>query len=293
MGMLNQPQQQQQQHSRPSSMPAVLLLLLLGLIVSLPGSCAFSVASPGLLAGRWQRNPGAASTSGGPCPCWGAAQIRRRRPLFAQEPSPSSAPAGAGQEIVTPEEASADAEMEELLERTMRTVGLDWGEDGDEGDEADVRLVDTQITAAPAAAATAAEPSPFAAYEAGIEPPSAHTVYYGGTHPRSFWRQGREVVQLVVPVPRDLGKAAVRFRMESKTRLFLAVGDEVVFDRELAQPVYRDTSFWYFEQVGEGLKAVVLELDKRLAYSNWPRLFPEDPDLSLEMQRRAQQQQQQ
>jgi hypothetical protein len=180
-----------------------------------------------------------------------------------------------------------DLEMEAALERTMHTVGLDWG--AAEGQEGEERLVDRQQPPAtplpPSAIAIDANPA-FVPYVTGIEPPSSHTVYYGGPHPRSFWRQGREVVQVVVPVPPEAPKAAVRFSMESKTRLFLAVGDDVIFDRELAQPVYRDTSYWYFEQLpgegggGDDLKAIVLELDKRLAYSNWPRLFPEDPDLS-------------
>ena len=194
----------------------------------------------------------------------------------AGEPGPvTAAEAGVGKED---EEDDVDPEMDAALEQTMHTVGIDWeGSDDAGGPE---QLVDTQTPPTQSSAPIIAADSPFAPYAAAVEPPSCHTVYYGGVHARSFWRQGREAVQVIVPVAADTPKASVRFRMESRTRLVLAVGDEVVFDREVAQPVYRDTSYWYFEEVEGVGKAVVLELDKRLGYSNWPRLFPEDTDLS-------------
>lgn len=67
----------------------------------------------------------------------------------------------------------------------------------------------------------------------------------------------------------------------TKTRVRLSIRDKLVLDRELAYPVFKGNSFWYFESSEDGQKkVVVLELDKRLAYSNWPKLFPEDPDPS-------------
>ncbi len=301
------------QAQRPPPVPAAALALLLVVVAamaSLPASQAFIVAPQGFSIERRHSAAGGAGTAAAALGPWRSACCPPRPSLHVA----AAAAAAAGDEPFPPtgldsrinesdEDDEVDADMEAALERTMHTVGIDWGssEAAAAGGGGPEGLVDTKQDAAAAAAA----PSPsaasshgvFAAYDAGIEPPSSHTVYYGGVHPRSFWRQGREVVQVVVPVAADTPKAAVRFRMESKTRLFLAVEDDVIFDRELAQPVFRDSSYWYFEKLPAGgtggeLKAIVLELDKRLAYSNWPRFFPEDTDLSA-AQRRLQEAQMQ
>lgn len=243
-------------------------------MVSLPSVSAFLFGPPGGRRGH-SAAKGAAGAVAGPSWCLAPSPLVRAAAEGPGEPGPVTAVAAVGED----EDEDVDPEMDAALEQTMHTVGIDWDDGG--GHE---HLVDTPPAQSSPPAPVIAANSPFAPYASAVEPPSCHIVYYGGLHARSFWRQGREAVQVIVPVPADTPKAAVRFRMESRTRLVLAVGDEVVFDREVAQPVYRDTSYWYFEEV-EGLeggkgKAVVLELDKRLRYSNWPRLFPEDPDLS-------------
>lgn len=280
----------------PSPRPVLpLLLLLLAAMASLPPVPAFLLAAPGGRRGL-SAPAGAAPEAAGPSWCLAPSPLRSvlvRAATAAEgagEPGPvtAAAEAGVGKED---EEDDVDPEMDAALEQTMHTVGIDWEGADDAG--APEPMVDTQTPPTQSSAPVIAADSPFAPYAAAVEPPSCHTVYYGGVHERSFWRQGREAVQVIVPVAADTPKASVRFRMESRTWLVLAVGEEVVFDREVAQPVYRDTSYWYFEEVegvegGKG-KAVVLELDKRLGYSNWPRLFLEDPDLS----RGGRQQQQQ
>lgn len=276
---------------RPRPLPLILTLVLASaiLLASLPTAPAFLLAprAGGRPLGAGRRAAAAAAAAAvaaGPSCCRAASP-----PLVVVHAAAAAAEGGSGPGPVAvtdeseDEDEDVDPEMDAALERAMHTVGLDWGDEEE-------HLVDTQAQApaqasplAPAAPAAVAIPvdSPFAPYAAAVEAPSCHTVYYGGVHARSFWRQGREAVQVVVPVGAGTPKSAVRFKMESRTRLFLAVGEEVVFDREVAQPVFRDTSYWYFEEVEDGgRKAVVLELDKRLAYSNWPRLFPEDPDLS-------------
>ncbi|GAB5031618.1 cs-like domain protein [Nannochloropsis oceanica] len=163
--------------------------------------------------------------------------------------------------------------MDAAMDQAMHTVAMDW-----EGETS----APVKLQTSTAAATSSLPTNPFAAYEEFIEAPSTHSVYYRGHHEASFWRQGRDIIQLVVPVEPALSKSDVRFELSTKTRLRLILGEtNVIFDRELSQPVYRESSFWYFEKnPEEGQKAIVIELDKRLGFSNWPKLFPEDADLS-------------
>lgn len=181
--------------------------------------------------------------------------------------------------IENEEEGEVDDVMDDALNRAMQTVAMNWDEEG----PASVRLKEkpSSPTTNTGAAATKGS-SPFTVYEGLVEPPPAHIVYFSGHHEQSFWRQGRDIVQVVVPVDSDLPKSAVEFALSSKTHLRLCLGEKhLIFDQELAQPVYRESSFWYFEQPDDEHKAIVIELDKRLDYSNWPRLFEEDPELNI------------
>jgi hypothetical protein len=166
------------------------------------------------------------------------------------------------------------------MDQAMHTVAMDW-----EGEAP----APVKLQTSTAAATSSLPANPFAAYEDFIEAPSTHMVYYRGHHEASFWRQGRDIIQLIVPVDPALPKPDVKFELSTKTRLRLILGEtNVIFDRELAQPVYRGSSFWYFEEKPEtGQKAIVIELDKRLGFSNWPKLFPEDIDLSQVAQEQA------
>lgn len=56
----------------------------------------------------------------------------------------------------------------------------------------------------------------------------------------------------------------------------------MVLDDELAYPVFKDNSFWFIETPDSSHKMIVIELDKRLAYSNWPKLLAADPDVLVE-----------
>lgn len=182
--------------------------------------------------------------------------------------------------IENEEEGEVDDVMDDALNRAMQTVAMNWDEEG----PASVRLKEkpSSPTTTDTGAAATKKSNPFAVYESLVEPPPAYTVYFSGHHEQSFWRQGRDIVQVVVPVECDLPKSAVEFALSSKTHLRLCLGEKhVIFDQELAQPVYRESSFWYFEQPDDEHKAIVIELDKRLDYSNWPRLFEEDPELNI------------
>jgi len=181
--------------------------------------------------------------------------------------SPSPTPPRPQQDEMDPDYIDA------AMDQAMHTVAMDW-----EGEAP----APVKLQTSTAAATSSLPANPFAAYEDFIEAPSTHVVYYQGHHEASFWRQGRDIIQLIVPVDPALAKSDVKFELSTKTRLRLILGEtNVIFDRELAQPVYRDSSFWYFEEKAEaGQKAIVIELDKRLGFSNWPKLFPEDVDLS-------------
>lgn len=200
----------------------------------------------------------------------------RRRPAYreiglaAVDSQPPSAPSPAQTQA---EESDVDEIIDAAMDQSMHTVAMDW----ENVDPAPIKL---QTSAGDENSSL--RPNPFAAYEEFIEPPPTHVVYYRGHHERSFWRQGRDVVQLVVPVDPAVTKADIVFELATKTHLRLRLGDEPdLFDRELAQPVHKDGSFWYFEEHPETeQKAVVIELDKRLEYSNWPKLFAADVDLS-------------
>lgn len=241
---------------RVSTLPA--LFLLVALILLAPWSTGFLLPVPGALVLSSYAEAGVAQRHGRGAAYYAAGDSHA---------SSSHTPPRPQQDEMDPDF------MDAAMDQAMHTVAMDW-----EGETP----APVKLQTSTAAATSSLPANPFAAYEEFIEAPSTHSVYYRGHHETSFWRQGRDVIQLIVPVDPALSKSDVKFELSTKTRLRLILGEtNVIFDRELSQPVFRESSFWYFEEnPEEGQKAIVIELDKRLGYSNWPKLFPEDVDLS-------------
>lgn len=239
---------------RVSTMPALFLLVVLVLLP--PWATGFLIPMPGAA-------PLSSAAAAAPRPGREAAKLAAVDSQASSSPTPPR-----------PQQDEMDPDyIDAAMDQAMHTVAMDW-----EGEAP----APVKLQTSTAAATSSLPTNPFAAYEDFIEAPSTHVVYYRGHHEASFWRQGRDIIQLIVPVDLALPKSDVKFELSTKTRLRLILGEtKVIFDRELAQPVYRDSSFWYFEEQPEaGQKAIVIELDKRLGFSNWPKLFPEDIDLS-------------
>jgi len=120
---------------------------------------------------------------------------------------------------------------------------------------------------------TTTTPSPFAAIESQIELPSMHHVYYSGHTERFFWKQSKEAIHLYIPVPTTTSKKAITFTIHDRHHVSLKINDEEQLGQALAYPVYTETSLWYFQEVDDDIKLVVVELAKRMDFSNWPSLF--------------------